>query len=134
MEITQRLTRTTTAAARTRGEVRAVLPSTRPAQYSPNAPPSREHVFDTGRVDGRPPPPWEAGSRQSSTTAAPADPSTPFTKPVPITARICWEQDGEEQAETEALGWSGRDVYVRMPDRRYRFTACWLDAHDVQRR
>jgi hypothetical protein len=49
-------------------------------------------------------------------------------------ARIVWEYDGEEQFETVALGWTGRDVYVRMPDRCYRFTAVWLDAADVRRR
>jgi hypothetical protein len=44
------------------------------------------------------------------------------------------EDDGEEQLETEALGWTGRNVYVRLPDPRYRFTAVWLDAVDVRRR
>jgi hypothetical protein len=39
--------------------------------------------------------------------------------------------DGEEHIETEAAGWSGQNVYVRQPDRRYRLTACWLDAADV---
>jgi hypothetical protein len=46
---------------------------------------------------------------------------------------VVWEQDGEEHVETEAIGWTGRDVYVRMPDRRYQFTAVWLDAADVRR-
>jgi hypothetical protein len=91
-------------------------------------------VFDTRRVDRRPPPPWEAGFQAIVNDRGARRPEHTFAKPVPITARICWEQDGEEQVETEALGWSGRDVYVRMPDRRYRFTACWLDADDVQRR
>jgi hypothetical protein len=54
--------------------------------------------------------------------------------PVPIVADIVWEHDGEEQLETKALGWTGQNVYVRLPDRRYRFTACWLDAADVTRR
>ena len=52
---------------------------------------------------------------------------------MPIVARIVWEDDGEEFIETEA-GWSGRLVYVRMPDRRYRLTSVWLDAADVRRR
>jgi hypothetical protein len=38
------------------------------------------------------------------------------------------EQDGEEQFETVALGWTGRNVYVRVTDTRYHFTACWLPA------
>jgi hypothetical protein len=45
-----------------------------------------------------------------------------------------WEQDGEEQLETEALGWTGQNVSVRLPDPRYRFIAVWLDAADVKRR
>jgi hypothetical protein len=42
-----------------------------------------------------------------------------------------WEQHGEEQIETVSLGWTGRDVYVRVTDPRYRFSATWLDAADV---
>jgi hypothetical protein len=44
-----------------------------------------------------------------------------------------WEYDGEEYLETEAAGWSGRLVYVRVNDRRYRLTSVWLNAADVQR-
>jgi hypothetical protein len=54
--------------------------------------------------------------------------------PVPVVARIVWEEDGEEYLETVAAGWSGRLVYVRMPDRRYRLKSVWLDAADVTRR
>jgi hypothetical protein len=53
--------------------------------------------------------------------------------PVPVVARIVWEDDGEEFIETIAAGWSGQLVYVRMPDRRYRLTSVWLDAADVKR-
>jgi hypothetical protein len=53
---------------------------------------------------------------------------------VPITARIVWADDGEEYIETEAIGWSGQNVYVRLPNRRYRLTSVWLDAADVTRR
>jgi hypothetical protein len=53
---------------------------------------------------------------------------------VPVVVRIVWEHDGEEHVETEAAGWTGRNVYVRMPDRRYRLTSVWLDAADVKRR
>jgi hypothetical protein len=52
----------------------------------------------------------------------------------PITARIIWEQDGEEWINTVAAGWTGRHVYVRLPGRRYRLTAAWLNATDVRRR
>jgi len=42
-----------------------------------------------------------------------------FTQPVPIIARLVWDHGGEEWVDTVALGWTGRDVYVRMTDRRY---------------
>jgi hypothetical protein len=44
-----------------------------------------------------------------------------------------WAKDGEEHVETVALGWTGHDVYARMPDPRCRFTAVWLDAADIRR-
>jgi len=53
---------------------------------------------------------------------------------VPVVARIVWEHDGEEQLETEALGWSSGDAYVRLPDSRWRFTSVWLRAENVTRR
>jgi hypothetical protein len=53
---------------------------------------------------------------------------------VPIVARIVWEDDGEEYIGTDAAGWRGQNVYVRLPDRRYRLTSVWLDAADVTRR
>jgi hypothetical protein len=46
----------------------------------------------------------------------------------------CGKTDGEEHLDTVALGWTGRDVYVRMTDRCYQLRAVWLDAADVQRR
>jgi hypothetical protein len=52
---------------------------------------------------------------------------------VPV-VRIVWEDDGEEYIDTEAAGWSGHLVYMRVPDRRYRLTSVWLDAADVRRR
>jgi hypothetical protein len=45
--------------------------------------------------------------------AGPEDEHT-FNQPVPITARIVWELDGEEYIETVAAGWSGQNVYVRL--------------------
>jgi hypothetical protein len=35
---------------------------------------------------------------------------------VPIVARIVWEDDGEEYIDTVAAGWSGQNVYVRVPE------------------
>ena len=81
-----------------------------------------------------PPPPWEEG-RQDILNALDAQmPQHTFKTPVPVVARIMWEHDGEEHIETEALGWTDRRVYVRLPDSRWRFTAVWLDAADVRRR
>jgi hypothetical protein len=54
--------------------------------------------------------------------------------PVPVTVRVVWVEDGEERIDTVALGWSGRNVYVRIADARCRTTAVWLDAADVTRR
>jgi hypothetical protein len=61
-------------------------------------------------------------------------PEHTLVAPVPVVARIVWEDDGEEYIDTEAAGWSGQLVYVRVPDRRYRLTSVWLDAADVTRR
>jgi hypothetical protein len=57
-----------------------------------------------------------------------------FTRPVPIVARVVWAHDGEEYIDTVAAGWSGQNVYVRLPDPRYRLTSVWLNAADVRRR
>jgi hypothetical protein len=54
-------------------------------------------------------------------------------RPVPVVVRVVWEHDGEEHVETEALGWTGQNVYLRLPDPRCRFTAVWLDASDLKR-
>jgi hypothetical protein len=71
------------------------------------------------------PAPDDTGGRQTEHT---------FHQPAPIVARIVWADDGEEFIETLAAGWSGQNVYVRLPDRRYRLTSVWLDAADVKRR
>jgi hypothetical protein len=62
------------------------------------------------------------------------EPEHTFRNPVPITARVVWADDGAEHIDTVALGWTGREVYVRMPDRRHQYTAVWLAAADVTRR
>jgi hypothetical protein len=67
-----------------------------------------------------PPPPWEEG-RQDILNALEAQmPRHTFGQPVPVVVRIVWEDDGEEQIETVALGWTGQHVYIRLPDPRYR--------------
>lgn len=82
------------------------------------------------------PPPqlgWQPGQVIVHATGAKV-PAHQLDPPVPLVARILWDQDGEEHIDTVALGWTGHEVYVRMRDRRYRLTACWLDAADVTRR
>ena len=78
-------------------------------------------------------PGWSPGQAILNDTGA-RIPEHTFKQPVPIIARVVWADDGEEHVDTVALGWTGRDVYVRMSDRRYRLTATWLDAADVRRR
>jgi hypothetical protein len=62
------------------------------------------------------------------------EPEHRLDPPVPVVARVVWEDDGEEYMETEAVGWSGQLVAVRVSDRRYRLTSVWLNAADVARR
>jgi hypothetical protein len=76
---------------------------------------------------------WSPGQAILTSTGA-RQPEHTFKEPVPITARIVWADDGEEFIETVAAGWSGQNVYVRLPDRRYRRISVWLDAADVKRR
>jgi hypothetical protein len=99
-----------------------------------------EHVFDTGCVEG-----WQAEQQRQQTNAwSPGQrilndtgarmPEHRLDPPVPVVARIAWEHDGEEYLKTVALGWTHRDVYVRVTDTRYQLRAVWLDAADVSRR
>jgi hypothetical protein len=60
---------------------------------------------------------WSPGQRILNDTGARV-PEHTFHQRVPITARIVWEQGGEEQFATVVLGWTGRHVYVRLTDRR----------------
>jgi hypothetical protein len=94
-----------------------------------------EHLFDTGRVGYvEPKPHWEAGRQAILNDRGARKPAHTFDLPVPVVARVVWAEDGEEYIETEAAGWTGRDVYVRLPDSRHRLTSVWLDASDVKRR
>jgi hypothetical protein len=80
-----------------------------------------------------PKPPWDNGQAILNSTGA-REPEHTFRQPVPVTVRVVWAEDGEERIDTVALGWTGRNVYVRMEGPMYRFTAVWLDAADVTRR
>jgi hypothetical protein len=76
---------------------------------------------------------WSPGQRVLNDTGT-RMPTRRLDPPVLVTVRIVWEDDGEEHVDTMALGWTRRDVYVRLPDPRYQFIAVWLDAADVRRR
>jgi hypothetical protein len=65
---------------------------------------------------------WSAGQVIVNGTGAKV-PEHRLHPPVPVIARILWDRDDEEWIETEALGWTGHEVYVRMPDSQYQFTA-----------
>jgi hypothetical protein len=78
-------------------------------------------------------PGWSPGQRILNDAGA-RQPNHVLDPPVQVVARIVWEDDGEEYIDTEAAGWSGQLVYVRVPDRRYRLTSVWLAAADVKRR
>jgi hypothetical protein len=60
---------------------------------------------------------WSPGQKILNDTGR--KPEHTFHRPVPIVARIVWEDDGEEFIDTVAAGWSGQNVYVRLPDPRY---------------
>jgi hypothetical protein len=94
-----------------------------------------------GRRDRRSQPATVAGGRarrgtrrRSPTAWRQGAPEHTLSPPVPIVATIRWAVDGEEHIDTEALGWTGQAVYVRVPDPRCRTNAIWLDGVDVQRR
>jgi hypothetical protein len=62
-------------------------------------------------------------------------PAMPVPLPAlpPLTGWWQWRQYCHTPFETVALGWTGHNVYLWMPDRCYRFTAVWLNAADVTR-
>jgi hypothetical protein len=111
---------------------------TRPWAKAGSAPdPTRldlsEHLFDTGWVEYvEPKPPWEAGRQGILNGRDARMPEHTFKTLVPVVARIVWERDGEEQLETEALGWLDQNVCLRLPDPRHRFTAVWLNSADAR--
>jgi hypothetical protein len=76
--------------------------------------------------------PWDAQPITNSLKAK--VPEHTLSPPVPVVARVVWAVDGEEHIDTEALGWTGQAVYVRLADPRCRTNAIWLDGADVQRR
>ncbi len=53
---------------------------------------------------------------------------------IPVTVRLVWERDGEQQLDTLARDWVGHDVLVDMADLRWPTRGVWVDADDVTRR
>lgn len=55
--------------------------------------------------------------------------------PIPVTARLVWEEDGQQWVQTRALRWNRRHVFVALHDRRVgAVIGVWLDPADVRRR
>jgi hypothetical protein len=76
--------------------------------------------------------PWV--SQPISNSLAPRVPQHTLPPPIRVVATVVWAVDGEEHIDTEAVGWTGQAVYVRLADPRCRTNAIWLDGADVQRR
>lgn len=53
---------------------------------------------------------------------------------IPVTVRVVFGRDGEQQLDGRARRWWEQHVYVELKDRRIRTTGVWVDASDVQRR
>jgi hypothetical protein len=75
---------------------------------------------------------WQAISNELPVPPRRAQVDAP--EPIPVTARIEWERDGEELLDTTAVAWAGRAVLVRIHDRRRQTLGVWLKAGDVRRR
>ncbi|MEE6295224.1 hypothetical protein [Georgenia wangjunii] len=54
--------------------------------------------------------------------------------PIPVRARIVWEDDGVEVLDTLATAWTAALVLVDVSDRRNRLNAAWIALADVRRR
>lgn len=57
----------------------------------------------------------------------------PQREKIPVRARLVWERDGEEWAESRAsrLDAAGPAIYVELDDRRCRTVGVWLHPDDV---
>lgn len=54
--------------------------------------------------------------------------------PIPVRARLVWEDDGVELVDTVADGWTSRLVLVSVLDPRLLVRGVWLAPADVERR
>jgi len=54
--------------------------------------------------------------------------------PIPVTARVMWEVDGDELLDTVPDPWTRTLVLVEVPDGRWHLAAAWIPAGDVRRR
>lgn len=56
----------------------------------------------------------------------------PDRRPIPVRARIVWENDGEEWVDGDALRLDpGVAIFVQFADPRCKFTGIWLSPDDV---
>jgi hypothetical protein len=54
----------------------------------------------------------EQSAAEEARNEAAVEPKHRLDPPVPVTARIVWDDGGEEYVDTEAVGWSGQLVYA----------------------
>lgn len=54
--------------------------------------------------------------------------------PLPVRARVIWDEFGEEFVEGQAVRWDSTHVYVEIDDRRLTTNGVWLKPSDVYRR
>jgi hypothetical protein len=52
---------------------------------------------------------------------------------IPVSARVVWEQDGEEWISGRAVKWVRPVVFVLISDERHGGAGLWLPAADVRR-
>lgn len=71
--------------------------------------------------------------RQDILNALPAR-DRPERKRIPVTARIMWENDGEERVPGHALRLDekGNAIFVEFIDPRKKFVGVWLTPDDVE--
>lgn len=78
--------------------------------------------------------PWWAGRQRILNARGVPGRFTHAPEPVPVTVRVRWADDGEEELAGEAYGWTVPLVLVTVDDPRSAFRGIWVPAADVRRR
>ncbi|WP_127125824.1 hypothetical protein [Georgenia sp. SYP-B2076] len=77
---------------------------------------------------------WDEGLQRIVNARAVPGRFTAARTPIPVTARLVWENAGEQLVRTVATGWTRRVVLVIVDDRRSHVRGVWVPAADVSRR